>query len=172
MYMACRHIKTNGLRCKSPALNESQFCYYHARVHSIGAQPDAKYGPMHLPTPEDAASIQLAVAQISDAILNGRIDCKIAGRLLYGLQIAAALVNRKEDVRESYMVQSRTQTAAGDDLAPEERICHPIRDDCTSCQYAETCPNYHDYDADDDEDDDNNDALDLLKALAEAGKHR
>jgi hypothetical protein len=29
MYMHCRHIKTNGLRCESPALKGSQFCYDH-----------------------------------------------------------------------------------------------------------------------------------------------
>jgi hypothetical protein len=65
MYMACRHIKTNGLRCKSPTLKGGHFCYYHAKVHTIGAEPLAKYGRMQLHTSEDLPAIQLAVAQNS-----------------------------------------------------------------------------------------------------------
>jgi hypothetical protein len=29
----CRHIKTNGRRCKSPSLGLSAFCYFHSRLH-------------------------------------------------------------------------------------------------------------------------------------------
>lgn len=29
----CRHIKTNGLRCQSPALTGETFCFFHARLH-------------------------------------------------------------------------------------------------------------------------------------------
>lgn len=29
----CRHIKTDGIRCQSPALAGETFCYYHARLH-------------------------------------------------------------------------------------------------------------------------------------------
>jgi hypothetical protein len=28
----CRHIKTNGRRCKSPSLGLSAFCYFHSRL--------------------------------------------------------------------------------------------------------------------------------------------
>ena len=28
----CRHIKTNGQRCKSPSLRLSAFCYFHSRL--------------------------------------------------------------------------------------------------------------------------------------------
>jgi hypothetical protein len=153
MYMACRHIKTNGLRCKSPALRGGQFCYYHAKVRTIGSDPNLKYGPMHLPTPEDPASIQLAVAQICDALLNGRIDRKNAGHLLYGLQIASQLIDRRKFFYEAGTVQSTEQTADGDELAPPERVCL-CTDDCASCKYAESCPNYYDPDDDDDDDED------------------
>jgi hypothetical protein len=172
MFMACRHIKTNGLRCKSPALKGGHFCYYHSKVHTIGSEPNAKYGPIHLPTPEDPASIQLAVAQISDAILNGRIDKKSAGHLFYGLQIAAQLIDHKRHFWEDETVQSTEQTAEGDDLAPEERICKSS-DDCEGCPHAENCPNYDSGDDDDDDDDDEEDDLDVLaNALRAASKVR
>ena len=29
----CRHIKTNGQRCKSPSLGLLAFCYFHSRLH-------------------------------------------------------------------------------------------------------------------------------------------
>ncbi|MGD0345608.1 MAG: hypothetical protein ABSA85_02565 [Terracidiphilus sp.] len=122
MYMICRHIKINGLRCESPALRGHQFCYYHSKAHTVGAEPHLKYGPLQLPTPEDAASIQLSVARISDAIINGRIDLKKATGLLYGLQIAAQSINLKQVFDREKTVQSAEQTADGDELAPEECI--------------------------------------------------
>ena len=32
-YPICRHIKTNGLQCQAPALNEAPYCYFHTRLH-------------------------------------------------------------------------------------------------------------------------------------------
>ena len=29
----CRHIKTNGRRCRSPRLTGHDLCYFHARFH-------------------------------------------------------------------------------------------------------------------------------------------
>jgi hypothetical protein len=31
-YAICRHIKTNGKPCRSPALRESDLCYFHRRL--------------------------------------------------------------------------------------------------------------------------------------------
>ena len=53
MFLACRHIKPNGVRCESPALRGHSFCYFHAKLHSttrIGVSDDFR-----LPLPEDAA---------------------------------------------------------------------------------------------------------------------
>ena len=35
----CRHVKTNGLRCQSPALNGEPFCYFHVRLHKHHPAP-------------------------------------------------------------------------------------------------------------------------------------
>jgi hypothetical protein len=35
----CRHLKTNGVRCKSPALNGEPFCYFHLRLHKEHHRP-------------------------------------------------------------------------------------------------------------------------------------
>ncbi len=116
MYRTCRHIKPNGLRCESPALRSGNFCYYHSKTHIIGADPNEKFGALQLPTPEDSSAIQLSIARISDAIINGRIDQKKATSLLYGLQIAAQFINRKEYVYPPNAVQSADQDAHGDEL--------------------------------------------------------
>jgi len=165
MYLACRHIKPNGLRCKSPALKDRDFCYYHARLHTLGKEPYGVYGPMRLPVPEDAASIQLSVAQISDALINDRIDSKRAGRLLYALQIASQNIDRKKEFCDGDTVPSATQSGEGDDLAPELRVCGR-GDKCEDCPHAKGCPNYHEF-VDDKEDRDEK----LIKALISIGKN-
>ncbi len=38
-YAICRHIKTNGIRCQSPALASETFCYFHAGLHSNHPAP-------------------------------------------------------------------------------------------------------------------------------------
>lgn len=35
----CRHIKTNGIRCRSAALSGQDLCYFHVRVHSDHPAP-------------------------------------------------------------------------------------------------------------------------------------
>jgi hypothetical protein len=58
MYTICRHVKTNGLRCGSPALKGRLFRYYHSRVHTIGPQRNLKFGPQKVSAPEDLAATQ------------------------------------------------------------------------------------------------------------------
>ena len=149
MYLACRHIKPNGVRCKSPALRGHAFCYFHSRLHSasrISVMDDLK-----LPVPEDPGAIQIAISQVFDALLSSRLDPKRARLLLAGLQIASRNLPRKS-MPSPDSVESLTCTDEGDDLAPELRICNGF-DVCKGCPYAETCPNY-DPDDDDDDDDD------------------
>src|ERR1700752_3808356 len=104
MFMACRHIKTNGLRCESPALKGGQFCYYHSKTHSVG--DDVKFGPLLLPPPEDPAAIQLSVARINEAILTGRLDLRKAASLFTGLRIVSRFIDPTSSFDEADTVQS------------------------------------------------------------------
>ncbi len=141
MYMACRHIKPNGLRCKSPAMRGHSFCYFHAKLHNRTSDDAARFGPVSLPVPEDPAAIQIAISRIFDGMLTGRIDGKLAGRLLYGLQIASQ--HTKDQFRDVGVdsVESMTQSKEGDELAPELRVCNGL-DICVGCKYEKTCPDY------------------------------
>lgn len=77
----CEHIKTNGVRCGSPALRGLQFCYFHAC--SLGSA----FG--FVPLLEDGNAIQLGLGEVIRAIIDERIDTKRAGLLIYALQVAS-----------------------------------------------------------------------------------
>ncbi len=66
----CRHIKTSGQRCGSPALRVSPLCHCHDKFHNVGVEPNLKYGPLPLPAPDEAAAIHLSIARIHDTIVN------------------------------------------------------------------------------------------------------
>ena len=92
-YPICRHTKTNGRRCQSPALTTSAFCYFHqrarrTRMSTIAVGPGRSTNvlyPLH-----NAHSIQHAVAMVLTGLHGGRIHPKVAGSMLYGLRIAAS----------------------------------------------------------------------------------
>jgi hypothetical protein len=150
MYLACRHIKPNGVRCKSPALRGRAFCYFHSKLHS--SSKISVVDDIELPVIEDSAAIQIALSRILGALLSSRIDSKRAGQLLYGLQIASQNVPRGW-VPPPESVESLTQSSEGEELAPELRVCNG-NDDCSACPYAETCPDYDSGEDDEDDDDD------------------
>ena len=94
---SCHHIQPNGRFCQSPALRDDHFCYFHrsSRERLKRQQRNARYQvPLELPVLEDAATIQLAIGDVLNALLLNRIDRKTASTLLYGLQMAAGLERR------------------------------------------------------------------------------
>lgn len=137
MYMACRHIKINGLPCDSPALKRGQFCYYHSKIHTVGV--DVKFGPLLLPPPDDPAAIQLSVARINEATLTGRLDLKKAASLFTGLRIASHFIARNQFSNPRTAVQSAEQTPDGSELAPPNYVCDDD-DDCDNCPHSGLCP--------------------------------
>jgi hypothetical protein len=80
----CEHIKTNGTRCKSPAMKNSLYCYFHRQLHEAPSFEAVEIGTL-----EDANSVQMAIQKIVSAVVRGTIDHKTAGLALYGLQTAA-----------------------------------------------------------------------------------
>ena len=146
MYKLCRHIKTNGQRCKSPALSESAYCYFHARVHTMAKAKNSIWDDVNLPMLEDAASIQVAISQIMAGCLSSRLDARHTGLLLYALQIASQNIDRSSYRMDSDSVQSMTVSGEGDELAPEEKICEP--GDCAGCDQRDTCEDYDPEDED------------------------
>jgi hypothetical protein len=100
-YRLCRHLKTNGVQCQSPALRDTNFCYFHGAM----SRQRRKSDPFLLPALEDANAVQIAVQEVIEALLEKRIDNKRAGLLLYALQIASA--NLKRVNFEPYTLRDR-----------------------------------------------------------------
>jgi hypothetical protein len=141
MSQECRHIKPNGAKCGSPALQDKPYCYFHTRLHRFTAEPPiGVMDNFRLPVLEDRSAIQIAIAQVLDALCSCRIDNRRAGIMLYALQIASQNVERGLYIIPSTTVESITLTETGEELAPEERICH--RDECAACADRDTCKDY------------------------------
>ena len=90
----CRHVKTNGTQCGSPALKGQELCYYHEQNRPMPAElylDGDRYADSQivLPVFEDAHSIQTVIRQVVQLMLSRRIERKDAGLLLYALQIAS-----------------------------------------------------------------------------------
>ena len=97
-YELCRHIKTNGTRCKAPSLTDGLWCYFHHRLHqrhSSYRQTEATRGYLipgqhvELTTLEDRESVQVALSVVINALATGKLETKRAVALLYGLQLAS-----------------------------------------------------------------------------------
>jgi hypothetical protein len=84
----CQHIKTDGVRCGSPALRHKNFCHFHHQLRV--PKPRLTY----LPALEDANGVQYAIMQVTQALLNKQIDRLTANSLLYALQTAASNLKR------------------------------------------------------------------------------
>ena len=63
----CRHIKTSGGKCGSPALRGQPYCYFHSRLKErTAASRPRRHLPWHSkisPTLEDRGAIQLAISR-------------------------------------------------------------------------------------------------------------
>lgn len=96
-YELCRHIRTNGRRCESPAIREEDRCFFHHRIHRAhhinrvvrpALKPDSP-PIIALPALDDREAIQVALSVVVDAVASAALDPRRAGVLLRGLQIAA-----------------------------------------------------------------------------------
>ena len=79
----CFHVKSDGVRCGSPALRGGPFCYFHDRM--VNRMPAPCFPPL-----EDANAVQCAIMQVLESLAAGKMDVHVANTMLYGLQTAAA----------------------------------------------------------------------------------
>jgi hypothetical protein len=107
----CEHVKANGEFCGSPALGGRHYCYFHLthigrriraeRARERAAQRGRQGAVLELPPLEDADSIQIALMQVIDAVLNERVDAKRGGLVLYALQTASSNLRHGSGFRAS-----------------------------------------------------------------------
>lgn len=77
----CTHIKTDGVRCGSPAVSGTLFCYHHSAVKTAlgkartnGRVPEEGFAPIPFLFPEDRASLQINFFLLLQAFNEQRID--------------------------------------------------------------------------------------------------
>lgn len=100
-------------------------------------------------------AVQLALTEVLQGLASKRIEPLRAGKLLYGIQIAANLLHREYGVFASSFVQSLTTSEEGDELA-RERFIHYEGDKHEREEGDDNDEDDND-DEDDDEDDDDED---------------
>src|ERR1700678_2175186 len=95
----CQHVKINGTQCGSPALRRKRHCYFHHRMRDGSrryGQDQVKPRPMYtMGLLEDANSVQVAIMQVLEQLACGQMEPKVAGLMLYGLQIASSNLKHK-----------------------------------------------------------------------------
>ena len=123
----CRHIRTNGTRCGSPALRDKDYCFFHSRLaqHHTGFRHTAETRGYLIPGQhiqlnplEDRDSIQVALSVVINALATGQLDIKRATAILYGLQLASNNAVRLDlDPYPLDVVRTAEQTPDGQELA-------------------------------------------------------
>jgi hypothetical protein len=93
----CRHTKTDGRLCQSPAVTGSAFCYHHQKIRrtrklSHDAGPGLS-GNVLYPL-RGAASVQHALEMVRSGLATGQIEPAKAGRMIYALRLAME-INRR-----------------------------------------------------------------------------
>jgi hypothetical protein len=137
MFEICRHIKSNGLRCKAAAVRGSAYCHFHIRVRRTCKTSTGLWDDVRLPVLEDPADVQFAISEVVNALLSSRVDGRRAGLLLYALQIASQNLSRITQPTGSEAAQETTSSASGEEIAPVKTVCEPA--DCPSCPQRLTC---------------------------------
>jgi hypothetical protein len=91
-YKQCEFIKTNGVRCGSPAMRGFFYCYFHR--NSLEPTAPAGMSSYKLPVLEDPETIQVAITRVIQGLAYGTIDAVRAKFMLYALQIASQNIKR------------------------------------------------------------------------------
>jgi hypothetical protein len=96
----CQHIKANGVQCKSPAMRELPFCFFHEKFYN--PPYDDSFPPL-----EDANSVQCAILQVLNGLKTKSITPLEARVMLYGLK--AASINSRRTTFEPIMQAQVTE---------------------------------------------------------------
>jgi hypothetical protein len=84
----CRWVRQDGTTCGSPQVKRHIYCFAHKQL------AEAQALALMLPALEDANAIQIGIMRIQKALIEGTISTKMAGLLLYSMQLALQNVGR------------------------------------------------------------------------------
>jgi len=108
-YRRCQVFRRGGAQCKAPAEKGSHICYAHAGQLAMAVRrererravleeavaqmrkrgrPECEMADLFM----DFKGINVTLAVMAKAVINGRVDCKTAGRLVVQLQTVSKLL--------------------------------------------------------------------------------
>jgi hypothetical protein len=88
-YRRCQRFRKNGQQCKAPAMKDADVCYKHQERADVERRRRAQYT---LPPLVDLATVQRAIGEVAQALVQDRIDEDYAGELLQKLEEASLLL--------------------------------------------------------------------------------
>src|SRR5579871_1699416 len=108
-YRRCQEFRKNGEQCKAPAEKGAPICHAHASQRAMAVRRERERRAVlgeaveqmrRRGRPEfamtdlftDFKGIQVTIAVMAQALIDGRIDCKTAGRLAWDLQRMSKLL--------------------------------------------------------------------------------
>ncbi len=98
----CQHQQEDGARCQRPARRRLRLCDHHHREHKRNAKRIAERARQRwferLPL-DDPKSIQKALAQVMQRLMDSEIDPDRAGQLLHKLHMASLPKNKTAESR-------------------------------------------------------------------------
>ena len=109
----CAHVFQDGSCCMNVAGPRQRYCRWHRtaaeredRLIAYSKRKNKNAIPnLIIPTIEDPESLQIAIHEVMDAIIDGRIQDRRAGQLLYALQLSSSNVKRKlHFIRDRYSI--------------------------------------------------------------------
>jgi hypothetical protein len=92
-FIECRHIMTNGRKCRAAALRGKPFCFHHVKLH-FRSSAKRRLKELTGSDFQDLNALRRATAKALEALSSPMVDTRRAGLLLYGLHLAANLHNR------------------------------------------------------------------------------
>lgn len=129
-FQECQHVLSDGDTCRAPRLRHEQFCYFHVATRDRVKRQQraaARRLPLQVPVLEDPWTVQLALGDIVNAMLNDRIDHKKAALALYALQTASANMKNLSNLGrpQSYAEYTPELQAS----MPEDVVAETIREE-------------------------------------------
>ena len=115
----CTHIKTNGIRCGSPAASGTGFCHHHSAIktatsHSApkGRPGSGEFAPIPFIFPEDRASMQINFFLLLQAFNQHQIDLRTFQSMMVMLKAMAKNLGKTGSLVEE---PSDERSAAGEE---------------------------------------------------------
>ncbi len=88
-YRRCQRFRRNGQQCKAPAMKDADVCYKHQGQADVERRRQAQYT---LPPLVDLATVQRAIGEVAQALVQDRIDEDYASELLQKLERASMVL--------------------------------------------------------------------------------